>query len=49
MKCPPPRYLTREELLEELPVDKNVIFKLTGMEETPEGGLICTDKDVIDK
>ena len=30
-KCPPPRYLTREELLEELPVDKEVIFKLTGM------------------
>ena len=27
-KCPPPRYLTREELLENLPVDKESVFKL---------------------
>ena len=34
-KCPPPRYLTREELLVELPIEKEVIFKSTGMQENP--------------
>lgn len=26
-KCPPPRYLTKDELLEEKPTDKESIFK----------------------
>ena len=34
-ECPPPIYLTTEELLKELPTSKGDIFKSIGMEETP--------------
>ena len=47
--APPPKYFTDEYLLkgfgEELPVDKDDVF--LGFEFPKEGGLICTDKEMI--
>eukprot|EP00347_Sterkiella_histriomuscorum_P004889 403358700 len=45
--CPPPVYFSDELLLKELPVEKEEILK--GLQETPQGGLVCVDKEAMEK
>ena len=40
-------YLTEEMLLKPLPTNKEEILK--GLEEQEYGGLVCTDKEALDK
>lgn len=46
-KCPPPKYMTEEMLLKQLPTSKEDLMK--GLKEQNYGGLICVDKEAIDK
>ena len=46
-KCPPPKYFSDEELTKPLPVEKEEILK--GMQETPQGSLLCIDQEAMDK
>ena len=46
-ESPAPKYFTDEELLVPLPTKKEDILK--GFEEAKEGGLICMDKEAMDK
>ena len=46
-KCPPPVYLTNEILLTPLPTRKDEIMK--GLKRPQNGGLVCNDKEAMDR
>lgn len=46
-QAPPCVYLTEEILLTPLPASKDEIFK--GLEEQEYGGLVCHDKEALEK
>ena len=45
--APPPKYFTEEMLLAPLPTKKEEVMK--GLEEMPYGGLICVDKEAMER
>ena len=46
-QTPPPKYFDRQIILAPLPNKKEDILK--GLEELPSGGLICVDKEAMEK
>jgi hypothetical protein len=45
--APPPKYFTDEYLMENLPTAKKDILK--NLDELPFGGLVCRDKEAIER